>query len=120
PRDPGALRRRSDRRPRTGEARRGGLLRLMASVDFEHVDKSYSSGSTAVTDCTVHIDDGELMVMVGPSGCGKSTLLRLLAGLETPTRGTIRIDGAVVNDRTPQQRNIAMVFQDYALYPHRT
>jgi len=92
----------------------------MASVDFEHVDKSYSSGSAAVTDCTVHIDDGELMVMVGPSGCGKSTLLRMLAGLETPTRGTIRIDGAVVNDRTPQQRNIAMVFQDYALYPHRT
>ena len=92
----------------------------MASVDFEHVDKAYASGGLAVVDCTLHVDDGELMVVVGPSGCGKSTLLRLLAGLEQVTRGSIRIGGEVVNDRTPQERNVAMVFQDYALYPHRT
>jgi multiple sugar transport system ATP-binding protein len=92
----------------------------MASVDFEHVDKAYASGSMAVSDCTIHVEDGELLVVVGPSGCGKSTLLRLLAGLESVTSGTIRIAGDVVNDRTPQSRNIAMVFQDYALYPHRT
>jgi multiple sugar transport system ATP-binding protein len=92
----------------------------MATVDFEHVDKAYASGSMAVSDCTIHVEDGELMVVVGPSGCGKSTLLRLLAGLESVTSGTIRIAGDVVNDRTPQSRNIAMVFQDYALYPHRT
>jgi multiple sugar transport system ATP-binding protein len=92
----------------------------MASVDFEHVYKSYAGGAAAVSDCTVHVEDGELMVVVGPSGCGKSTLLRMLAGLETVDRGTIRIGADVVNDRTPQERNIAMVFQDYALYPHRT
>jgi multiple sugar transport system ATP-binding protein len=60
----------------------------------------------------------ELMVLVGPSGCGKSTLLRLVAGLEAPTSGTIRLDGRVVNDLRPQERNVAMVFQDYALYPY--
>jgi multiple sugar transport system ATP-binding protein len=92
----------------------------MATVDFEHVDKAYATGSLAVSDCSLHIDDGELMVVVGPSGCGKSTLLRLLAGLEAVTRGTLRIGARVVNDLTPQERNVAMVFQDYALYPHRT
>jgi len=92
----------------------------MASVDFDHVDKEYAGGGVAVRDLSLHVDDGELMVVVGPSGCGKSTVLRLLAGLEDATRGTIRIAGEVVNDRTPQERNIAMVFQDYALYPHRT
>ncbi len=92
----------------------------MASVDFEHVDKEYAGGNLAVSDCTLHIEDGELMVVVGPSGCGKSTLLRILAGLESLTRGTLKIGSRVVNDLTPQERNIAMVFQDYALYPHRT
>jgi multiple sugar transport system ATP-binding protein len=92
----------------------------MATVDFEHVDKAYASGSLAVSDCNLHIEDGELMVVVGPSGCGKSTLLRLLAGLEAVSRGTLRIGARVVNDLTPQERNVAMVFQDYALYPHRT
>jgi multiple sugar transport system ATP-binding protein len=92
----------------------------MATVDFEHVDKAYTGGGVAVSDLNLHVDDGELMVVVGPSGCGKSTVLRLLAGLEQATRGTIRIGGEVVNDRTPQERNIAMVFQDYALYPHRS
>jgi len=66
------------------------------------------------------VSDGELLAVVGPSGCGKSTLLRVLAGLEAPTRGTLRIAGEPVNERTPQERNVAMVFQDYALYPHRT
>jgi len=66
------------------------------------------------------VPDGELLAVVGPSGCGKSTLLRLLAGLEEPTRGALRIGGERVNERTPQQRNVAMVFQDYALYPHRS
>jgi multiple sugar transport system ATP-binding protein len=92
----------------------------MASVDLENVDKVYPGGVTAVADCNLEIRDGELMVLVGPSGCGKSTLLRLVAGLEEVTTGTIRIGGQVANDRTPQQRNIAMVFQDYALYPYLT
>jgi multiple sugar transport system ATP-binding protein len=89
----------------------------MASVDFEHVEKIYPGGTQAITDCTLRVDDGELVVLVGPSGCGKSTLLRLLAGLEALTSGSIRIGDCVVNDLTPQERNIAMVFQDYALYP---
>jgi multiple sugar transport system ATP-binding protein len=89
----------------------------MASVEFEHVEKTYPGGTRAITDCTLHVDDGELVVLVGPSGCGKSTLLRLLAGLEAPTSGSIRIGDRVVNDLAPQERNIAMVFQDYALYP---
>jgi multiple sugar transport system ATP-binding protein len=89
----------------------------MASVAFDHVDKVYPNGHRAVSDCTFTIDDGELMVLVGPSGCGKSTVLRMLAGLETISAGTIRIGDRVVNDLTPQERNVAMVFQDYALYP---
>jgi multiple sugar transport system ATP-binding protein len=89
----------------------------MASVAFEHVEKVYPNGTRAVADCTLRIDDGELVVFVGPSGSGKSTLLRLLAGLEEVTSGAIRIDERVVNTLAPQQRNVAMVFQDYALYP---
>ena len=92
----------------------------MASVDFEHVEKAYPGGSIAVSDFTLHVEDGELMAVVGPSGCGKSTVLRMLAGLESVTSGTLRIGERVVNDLTPQERNVAMVFQDYALYPHRT
>jgi ABC-type sugar transport system ATPase subunit len=92
----------------------------MASVAFEHVDKVFPDGTRAVDDCTFTIADGELMVMVGPSGCGKSTVLRMVAGLEQPTRGTIRLDGRVVNTLKPQERNVAMVFQDYALYPYLT
>ncbi len=89
----------------------------MASVEFEHVDKVYPGGAHAVVDCSLRVNDGELLVFVGPSGCGKSTLLRLVAGLERVTSGTIRIAGRMVNDLTPQERNVAMVFQDYALYP---
>jgi multiple sugar transport system ATP-binding protein len=92
----------------------------MASVDFESIDKIYPGGTQAIFDFSLAVADGEALALVGPSGCGKSTLLRLLAGLETPTRGALRIGGNTVNDLSPQQRNVAMVFQDYALYPHMT
>jgi ABC-type sugar transport system ATPase subunit len=92
----------------------------MASVAFEHVEKVYPNGTHAVIDCTLAIDDGELLVLVGPSGCGKSTLLRMLAGLEPVSGGTLRIGDRVVNELSPQERNVAMVFQDYALYPFMT
>ena len=92
----------------------------MASIDFEHIDKIYPGGTQAIFDYTLAVADGELVAFVGPSGCGKSTLLRLLAGLETVTRGTLRIGGQPVNALPPQRRNLAMVFQDYALYPHMT
>ena len=89
----------------------------MAHVEFEHVDKVYPDGTRAIADCSLRVEDGELMVFVGPSGCGKSTLLRLLAGLEALTSGIVRIGDRAVNDLPPQERNVAMVFQDYALYP---
>jgi ABC-type sugar transport system ATPase subunit len=92
----------------------------MARVDLEHVEKVYPNGTRAVVDCTLHVEDGELLVLVGPSGCGKSTVLRMVAGLEDVSAGTLRIAGAVVNDVSPQARNVAMVFQDYALYPQMT
>jgi len=92
----------------------------MASVEFEGVGKIYPNGYQAVADMNMTIGDGELMVFVGPSGCGKSTLLRLLAGLEDISFGQIRIGGMVANRLSPQERNIAMVFQDYALYPNMT
>ena len=92
----------------------------MASIDFEHIDKIYPGGTQAIFDYNLAVADGELVAFVGPSGCGKSTLLRLLAGLETVTRGTLRIGGQPVNALPPQQRNLAMVFQDYALYPRMT
>src|SRR5947208_1460516 len=90
----------------------------MARVELEHVDKVYPGGTRALSDLTLAIDDGELVVLVGPSGCGKSTVLRLIAGLEEATAGTIRIGERVVNELRPQERNVAMVFQDYALYPY--
>jgi len=92
----------------------------MARVAFQHVTKRYPNGHVGVQAIDLDAADGELLVLVGPSGCGKSTLLRLLAGLETVTEGEIRLDDRVVNDLSPQQRNVAMVFQDYALYPFMT
>lgn len=92
----------------------------MVNVVFENVGKLYPNGHRAVTDVNLEIDDGELMVLVGPSGCGKSTLLRMLAGLEEISTGRILIGGREANLLSPQQRNIAMVFQDYALYPTMT
>ena len=90
----------------------------MATLDLKGVKKVYPGGVAAVHGIDLDIADGELVVLVGPSGCGKSTLLRMIAGLETITEGTIAIDGAVVNRKEPADRDIAMVFQNYALYPH--
>src|SRR5215216_2293452 len=91
----------------------------MASVSFNEVKKDF--GKTKVLHgISLDIADGEFMVLVGPSGCGKSTLLRMLAGLEDISGGTIAIDGHVVNDVESKDRDIAMVFQSYALYPHMT
>ena len=93
----------------------------MATVKFTNVQKIYEKGQTpAVSDFNLEIADKEFIVFVGPSGCGKSTTLRMLAGLEDISSGTIEIDGEVVNDLQPRDRNIAMVFQNYALYPHLT
>ncbi len=90
----------------------------MTSVTYRNVSKQFSDGTMALKEFDLHVEDGELVVLVGPSGCGKSTALRLLAGLETVTNGEILIDDNVVNAIAPQQRNVAMVFQNYALYPH--
>jgi multiple sugar transport system ATP-binding protein len=92
----------------------------MATVKFDHVFKTYPNGYTAIKNLCLDIEDGEFMVFVGPSGCGKSTVLRMLAGLEDISAGKLLIGDRVVNNQTPQQRNIAMVFQNYALYPHMT
>src|SRR5919204_1060725 len=92
----------------------------MADVSFSHVRKIYPDGTTAVHDLTLEIDDGELVVLVGPSGCGKTTVLRMVAGLEDVSAGEIRVGGRVVNDVDPSERDVAMVFQTYALYPHMT
>ncbi len=92
----------------------------MASIDFEHVTKRYADGVEAVTDMNLAIADGEFMILVGPSGSGKSTALRMVAGLEDVTEGAIRIGDDIVNDLAPRDRDIAMVFQSYALYPHMT
>ena len=92
----------------------------MAEVVLEHVTKVYPGDVLAVKDASLYIEDRELMVLVGPSGCGKSTTLRMVAGLEEITEGTIRIGERVVNDVPPKDRDIAMVFQNYALYPHMT
>ncbi len=87
---------------------------------FDSVGKVYDSNSRALSDFTLDIDDGEFVVLVGPSGCGKSTTLRILAGLEEPTAGRVFIDGTDITDTEPSRRDIAMVFQNYALYPHMT
>ena len=95
----------------------------MAAISLKHIVKRYGTGKTAVQvihDVSAEIGDGEFVVIVGPSGCGKSTLLRMVAGLEEITSGTISIGTRVVNDLEPAERDIAMVFQNYALYPHMT
>ena len=92
----------------------------MAEIAYDSVSKVYDDGTQAVHDLDLEIGDGELMVLVGPSGCGKTTALRMLAGLEEITDGEIRIGDVIVNDLTPKDRDIAMVFQSYALYPHMT
>ena len=90
----------------------------MAAIELDHVTKEFAGGVRAVDDVTLTVADGEFMVLVGPSGCGKSTLLRMIAGLEEVTDGAISIGGVDVTDYEPPDRDIAMVFQNYALYPH--
>ncbi|HOG53222.1 MAG TPA: ATP-binding cassette domain-containing protein, partial [Bacillota bacterium] len=90
----------------------------MAKLSLKGITKVYPGGVQAVTDFNLDIDDKEFIILVGPSGCGKSTVLRMIAGLEEITDGTLEIDGKVVNDIHPKDRDIAMVFQNYALYPH--
>lgn len=92
----------------------------MASITLNHLVKKYGDGFPAVNDVTLDIADGEFIILVGPSGCGKSTLLRMIVGLEDITSGDLLINGQRVNDKAPRDRNLAMVFQNYALYPHLT
>ncbi|MGH6797501.1 MAG: ABC transporter ATP-binding protein, partial [Roseiarcus sp.] len=90
----------------------------MAAIGFSHASKTYANGHHAVRDLNLEIEDGEFLVLVGPSGCGKSTALRMIAGLEAITGGVLTIGGAAANHLSPRQRNVAMIFQSYALYPH--
>jgi multiple sugar transport system ATP-binding protein len=92
----------------------------MASIEMKNIVKEYGDGFAAVNDISIDVEDGEFMILVGPSGCGKSTLLRMIVGLEDITSGDMVIDGERVNEQAPRDRNLAMVFQNYALYPHLT
>ncbi len=92
----------------------------MASITLNRIVKTYDDGFTAVKGVDLDIADGEFVILVGPSGCGKSTLLRMIVGLEDISDGELRIADEVVNDKAPKDRNLAMVFQNYALYPHLT
>ncbi len=92
----------------------------VATLGLEDLHKTYPNGHVAVDGIDLRIEDGELVVLVGPSGCGKSTVLRLVAGLETPTKGRVRVGGTDVTGLTPRERDVAMVFQSYALYPHKS
>src|SRR5680860_1368834 len=92
----------------------------MAKIVFDGITKRYPDGYEAVKDMSLEVEDGEFMILVGPSGCGKSTALRMVAGLEDISEGQLRIGDDVVNQKAPRDRDIAMVFQNYALYPHMT
>jgi ABC-type sugar transport system ATPase subunit len=92
----------------------------MSEVELEDVTKVYRGGIEAVSSLDLDVPDGSFFVLVGPSGCGKTTVLRMVAGLEEVTKGTIRIGGRDVTDDSPRDRDVAMVFQNYALYPHMT
>ncbi len=92
----------------------------MAEIAFDHVTKEFPGGTVALDDLTLSVPDGEFLILVGPSGCGKTTALRIVAGLEKPTSGVISIGGEPMNGVSPRDRDIAMVFQNYALYPHMT
>ena len=98
-----------------------GDFYIMVELNLEHIYKKYDNADDySVTDFNLDIKDREFIVFVGPSGCGKSTTLRMIAGLEDITKGDLKIDGSIVNDEAPKDRDIAMVFQNYALYPHMT
>ncbi|CAG4931734.1 MULTISPECIES: sn-glycerol-3-phosphate ABC transporter ATP-binding protein UgpC [Acidithrix] len=92
----------------------------MANVTLDRLSKTYANGYVAVRELNLEVSDGEFLILVGPSGCGKTTALRMVAGLETITSGELRVGGKRVNETSPKERNIAMVFQNYALYPHMT
>ncbi len=92
----------------------------MAQITLDRLTKRYPDGFEAVKDMSLEIQDGEFVILVGPSGCGKSTALRMIAGLEDISEGELRIGDQVVNDKAPKDRDIAMVFQNYVLYPHMT
>src|SRR6201985_2624136 len=92
----------------------------MAPITLDHITKRYPDGQLAVNDINLDIADGEFVILVGPSGCGKSTTLNMIAGLEDISSGELLIGGQVVNQKSPKDRDIAMVFQSYALYPHMT
>ncbi len=92
----------------------------MAELEFIHVGKTYGGDTPAVRDLNLQVEEGEFVVLVGPSGCGKTTALRMVAGLEEISTGEIRIGDRVVNELAPRDRDIAMVFQNYALYPHKS
>ena len=92
-------------------------INKMSEISLKNLKKSFGS-TQVIHDLSIDVKDGELIVIVGPSGCGKSTLLRMVAGLEDANQGDITIDGKKVNELEPMERNIAMVFQNYALYPH--
>ena len=92
----------------------------MAQITLDGVSRTFEDGTEAVKDVDLAIDDGEFMILVGPSGCGKSTLLRMIVGLEDVTEGSVRIDDQDITNKAPRDRNLAMVFQNYALYPHLT
>ncbi len=92
----------------------------MATVQLKNISKVYEGGVKAVDSVNIEVKDRQFVVLVGPSGCGKSTTLRMIAGLEDITEGELYIDGNLVNDVPPKDRDIAMVFQNYALYPHMT
>ena len=95
-----------------------GAEGAMATLALEQLSKTFENGAEAVRSLDLFVDDGEFVVLVGPSGCGKTTALRMVAGLEAVTSGAIRLDGKIVNDLSPKERDVAMVFQNYALYPH--
>src|SRR6056300_1281102 len=92
----------------------------MSFLELQNITKVYPNGTLAVNETSLNIENGEFVVFVGPSGCGKSTLLRMIAGLEEITSGDLMLDGSRINDVEPAHRDVAMVFQNYALYPHMT
>ena len=92
----------------------------MASITIDNLIKKYDDGFPAIKGVSIDVADGEFLILVGPSGCGKSTLLRMVVGLEDITDGELRIDGTRVNEKQPRERNLSMVFQNYALYPFLT